>query len=457
MIREYRTISKIEGSLIVVENVRDVVCGELAELVLPGGGVQSCRVLEIDGSSAVLQVFDNTAGIGLKTPKVRFTGRPPELAVSEDMLGRIFNGMGDPIDNYADVLAASYKDIEGLPVNPAGRACPNDFIQTGISAIDGLCTLVLGRTLPIFSGHGLPHARLASQIVRQARVPGSDDFFTIVFASIGLTYEDSEYYVQEFNRIGIFDRCVFFINRAGDPVMQRIAAPRMALTAAEYLAFEKDMHVLVILSDMTNYAEAQRELSAARKEAPERLGYSGRLYTDLASLFERAGIRSGKSGSITMIPILTMPGNDITHPIPDLTGCLADGRIVLSRDLYNKGSYPPVDACASLAHHRSKNAGKGKARADHAGLSDLLLAAYSRGRSTKKLLPTLGYGALTDDDRLFVRFSDEFETRYISQGDKENRTIEETLALGWELLSILPKAELKRVDSEFIEKYLPRG
>ena len=456
MIREYRTISKIAGPLVVVESVTGVTCGEFAELELPTGEVRRCMVLEVDGGAAVVQLFGGAAGAGPMASRMRFPGRPIELAVSDDMLGRVFNGMGDPIDHAPEVLAESYKDIAGLPISPAARSCPDVFIQTGISVIDGLSALARGQKLPVFSGHGLPHARLTAQIARQSIVPGAGGgSFVVVFAGIGITFEESEFFIQEFNRAGTIDRTVFFINLAGDPVTERIAAPRMALTAAEYLAFEKDMHVLVILYDMTNYADAVSEITAARKDAQDRRGYPGCLHTDLASLFERAGMRAGKSGSITIVPVLTMPDDDITHPIPDSTGYAAEGKVVLSRALYYEGLLPPADASLSLSHLMNKSVGKGKTREDHADIKDQLIAAYARGKNARKLLAAAGEASLSAKDLAYVKFADEFETRFVSQGDNENRSIEETLTIGWELLSILPLPELKRVKPELIEKYLP--
>ena len=456
MIREYRTIQEIVSPLMVIRNVEGVTYDELAELELPDGEVRHCKVLEVNGDTAVVQLFESAAGINLSASKVRFLGRPLELAVSTDMLGRVFSGMGNPIDNGPEVLAESYNDINGLPMNPAARDYPNEFIQTGVSTIDGLNTLVRGQKLPIFSGSGLPHAQLAAQIARQARVLGSEtDNFAVVFAAIGITFEEAEYFVQEFNRTGAIDRSVIFTNLADDPAVERIATPRMALTAAEYLAFEKDMHVLVILTDITNYAEALREVSAARKEVPGRRGYPGYLYTDLATMYERAGRRIGKSGSITMIPILTMPEDDKTHPIPDLTGYITEGQIILSRDLHRKGIMPPVDVLPSLSRLKDKGIGAGKTREDHANTMNQLFAAYSRGKDAKELMVILGESALTADDLLFAKFSDEFEARYVAQDYDDNRSIIQTLTLGWELLSILPRAELKRISPEYIEKYMP--
>ncbi|MDR2420867.1 MAG: V-type ATP synthase subunit B [Oscillospiraceae bacterium] len=456
MIREYRTIQEIVSPLMVVRNVEGVTYDELAEIELPDGEVRRCKVLEVDGDSAVVQLFESAAGINLAQSKVRFLGRPLELAVSGDMLGRVFNGMGSPIDGGPGILAESYNDINGLPMNPAARDYPNEFIQTGVSTIDGLNTLVRGQKLPIFSGSGLPHAQLAAQIARQARVLGTESKFAVVFAAIGITFEESEYFVQEFNRTGAIDRSVIFANLANDPAVERIATPRMALTAAEYLAFEKDMHVLVILTDITNYAEALREISAARKEVPGRRGYPGYLYTDLATMYERAGRRIGKPGSITMIPILTMPEDDKTHPIPDLTGYITEGQIILSRDLYRRGVLPPVDVLPSLSRLKDKGIGKGKTREDHADTMNQLFAAYSSGKDAKELMTILGESALTPADIKFAQFAEEFEKRYVAQGNDENRSIEDTLSLGWELLTILPKTELKRIKPDNLAKYYPK-
>ncbi len=456
MIKEYRTIKEIVSPLMLVRDVEGVTYDELAEIELPNGEIRRCKVLEVNGDTAVVQLFESAAGINLAQSKVRFLGHPLELGVSADMLGRVFNGMGQPIDGGPEILADAYMNINGLPMNPAARDYPNEFIQTGISTIDGLNTLVRGQKLPIFSGSGLPHARLAAQIARQAKVLGDQSAnFAVVFAAIGITFEESEYFVQEFKRTGAIDRTVLFTNLADNPAVERIATPRMALTAAEYLAFEKDMHVLVILTDITNYAEALREVSAARKEVPGRRGYPGYLYTDLATMYERAGRRISKRGSITMIPILTMPEDDKTHPIPDLTGYITEGQIILSRDLYRRGINPPVDVLPSLSRLKDKGIGEGKTREDHADTMNQLFAAYSAGKDAKELMTILGESALTPTDLLYAKFATEFEQRYVSQSFEENRSIEETLNLGWELLSILPKSELKRIRPAYIDKYLP--
>ena len=455
MIKEYKTIQEIASPLMIVKNVEGVTYDELAEIELPNGEVRRCKVLEGEDDHAVVQLFESAQGINLAQSKVRFLGHPLQLGVSEDMLGRVFNGMGEPIDGGPAILAEEHRDINGLPMNPAARAYPAEFIQTGVSTIDGLNTLVRGQKLPIFSASGLPHAALAAQIARQAKVLGDNENFAVVFAAIGITFEESEYFIQEFRRTGAIDRTVVFSNLANDPAVERIATPRMALTAAEYLAFEKDMQVLVILTDITNYAEALREVSAAKKEVPGRRGYPGYLYTDLATLYERAGRRIGKSGSITMIPILTMPEDDKTHPIPDLTGYITEGQIILSRDLYRKGIIPPVDVLPSLSRLKDKGIGEGKTREDHSGTMNQLFAAYARGKDAKELMTILGEAALSDDDKQFAKFADAFEQRYVNQGNNTNRTIEDTLNLGWELLSLLPRTELKRIKPELIEKYMP--
>ncbi|MBD5170176.1 MAG: V-type ATP synthase subunit B [Oscillibacter sp.] len=456
MMKEYRTIHEISGPLMVVEKVDGVTFDELAEIELSDGSIRRCKVLEVNGDKAVVQLFESSAGINLRDSKIRFLGHPLELAVSGDMLGRVFNGMGQPIDGGPAILPEANRDINGQPMNPAARDYPNEFIQTGISTIDGLNTLVRGQKLPIFSGSGLPHAQLAAQIARQAKVLGGESNFAVVFAAIGITFEESEYFVNEFKRTGAIDRTVLFTNLANDPAVERISTPRMALTAAEYLAFDKGMHVLVILTDITNYAEALREVSAAKKEVPGRRGYPGYLYTDLATLYERAGRQLGKEGSITMIPILTMPEDDKTHPIPDLTGYITEGQIILSRELYRRGINPPVDVMPSLSRLKDKGVGVGKTREDHASTMNQLFAAYASGKEAKELMTILGEAALSPTDLLFAKFADEFEKRYVSQGYETNRSVIETLDLGWELLSMLPRSELKRIKSDMLDKYLPK-
>jgi len=456
MIKEYKTIKEIASPLMVVEGVDGVTYDELAEIELPNGETRRCKVLEVDGDRAVVQLFESAQGINLAQSKVRFLGHPLELAVSEDMLGRVFNGMGQPIDGGPDIIAEAHMDINGLPMNPAARAYPAEFIQTGVSAIDGLNTLVRGQKLPIFSGSGLPHANLAAQIARQAKVRGSDSRFAVVFAAIGITFEEADFFISDFRRTGAIDRTVLFINLASDAAIERISTPRMALTAAEYLAFDCNMHVLVIMTDITNYAEALREVSAARKEVPGRRGYPGYLYTDLATMYERAGRKMGSTGSITMIPILTMPEDDKTHPIPDLTGYITEGQIILSREMYRKGYLPPVDVLPSLSRLKDKGIGEGKTREDHAGTMNQLFSSYARGKEAKELMVVLGEAALTPMDRLYAKFADAFEEQYINQGFNEDRSIEQTLDLGWKLLSILPRSEMKRIKPELVEKYWPK-
>ena len=456
MPKEYRTIQEVSGPLMLVREVEGVKYNELGEIELANGETRRCRVLEIDGTNALVQLFENSAGINLANSKVRFSGRQMELGVSPDMLGRVFDGLGRPIDGGPEIIPEKRMDVNGLPMNPAARAYPAEFIQTGVSTIDGLNTLVRGQKLPIFSGSGLPHAALAAQIARQAKVLGDNETFAVVFAAVGITFEESEYFINDFRRTGAIERTVVFSNLANDPAVERIATPRMALTAAEYLAFEKDMQVLVIITDITNYAEALREISAAKKEVPGRRGYPGYLYTDLATMYERAGRQVGKEGSITMIPILTMPEDDKTHPIPDLTGYITEGQIILSRELFRRGINPPVDVLPSLSRLKDKGIGTGKTREDHSGTMNQLFAAYATGKENKELMSILGEAALSEVDLQYARFADEFERRYVSQGSEENRSIEETLDLGWQLLGLLPKSELKRIKPEYIEKYLPQ-
>lgn len=455
MIKEYKSISEVAGPLMLVKNVENVTYDELGEIQLPNGEVRKCKVLEVNGRNALVQLFESAAGINLAESKVRFLGKGIELGVSEDMLGRVFDGMGRPKDGGPAIIADKYMDVNGLPMNPAARDYPDEFIQTGVSAIDGLNTLVRGQKLPIFSGSGLPHADLAAQIARQAKVLANDSKFAVVFAAIGITYEEADFFISDFKRTGAIDRTVLFTNLANDPAIERISTPRIALTAAEYLAFEKGMHVLVILTDITNYAEALREVSAARKEVPGRRGYPGYLYTDLATLYERAGRKKDHEGSITLIPILTMPEDDKTHPIPDLTGYITEGQIILSRELYRKGIKPPVDVLPSLSRLKDKGIGKGKTREDHADTMNQLFACYSKGKQCKELMAILGEAALSDIDKLYAKFADAFESEYVSQGYETNRSIEETLALGWKLLTILPRSELKRIKDEYLNKYLP--
>lgn len=453
MPKEYRTIEEVAGPLMLIKNVSGVTYNELGEIELGNGETRRCRVLEIDGTNALVQLFENSTGINLAESKVRFLGRQMELPVSEDMLGRVFDGLGRPTDGGPQIIPGMRLDVNGKPMNPAARKYPQEFIQTGVSAIDGLNTLVRGQKLPIFSASGLPHAQLAAQIARQAKVKGKDEKFAVVFAAMGITFEESNYFIDSFRETGALDRTVLFINLANDPAIERIATPKMALTAAEYLAFEKNMHVLVILTDITNYADALREVSAARKEVPGRRGYPGYMYTDLATIYERAGRQNGKDGSITMIPILTMPEDDKTHPIPDLTGYITEGQIILSRDLYRKGVEPPIDVLPSLSRLKDKGIGEGRTRADHSGTMNQLFSAYARGKDAKELMVILGEAALTDIDKLYARFAEEFEKKYVSQGYDSDRSIEETLDIGWELLRILPRSELKRINDEFLDKY----
>ena len=453
MPKEYRTIQEIAGPLMLVREVSDATYNELGEIELANGEIRKCRVLEINGTDVLVQLFDNSAGINLAQSKVRFLGHGVELGVSEDMLGRIFDGLGNIIDDGPPIIPEKRIDTNGIPMNPAARDYPSEFIKTGVSAIDGLNTLVRGQKLPIFSGSGLPHAQLAAQIARQAKVLGKDDKFAVVFAAVGITFEEADFFKQEFIKTGAIDRTVLFINLANDPAIERIATPKMALTAAEFLAFEKDMHVLVIITDITNYADALREVSAARKEVPGRRGYPGYMYTDLATMYERAGKLKGKDGSITLIPILTMPEDDKTHPIPDLTGYITEGQIILSRELYRKNVTPPIDVLPSLSRLKDKGIGEGKTRADHANVMNQLFSAYARGKDAKELMAILGESALSGVDKLYAKFAEEFEETYVSQGYMTDRSIEETMDIGWKLLSILPKSELKRIDEKFIEMY----
>lgn len=453
MPKEYKTIQEVAGPLMLIKGVENVTYNELGEIELANGEKRRCKVLEIDGTNALVQLFENSAGINLSNSKVRFLGRTMELGVSEDMLSRVFDGLGQPIDGGPDILPEKRMDINGLPMNPAARNYPQEFIQTGISAIDGLNTLVRGQKLPIFSASGLPHSQLAAQIARQAKVRGTDEPFAVVFAAMGITFEESNFFIESFKQTGAIDRTVMFINLANDPAVERIATPRMALTAAEYLAFDAGMHVLVIMTDITNYADALREISAARKEVPGRRGYPGYMYTDLATMYERAGRQKGKQGSITLIPILTMPEDDKTHPIPDLTGYITEGQIILSRDLYRKGVTPPIDVLPSLSRLKDKGIGEGKTRADHANTMNQLFSAYARGKECKELMTILGEAALTETDKLYAKFADEFEKEYVSQGYNADRSIEETLNTGWKLLSILPRSELKRIDDKYLDQY----
>lgn len=454
MNKEYKTIKEVVGPLMLVEGVEGVKYDELVEVMQEDGSVRRGKVLEVKDDKAVVQLFENTQGLKISTSKAKFLGRSLSLDLSEDMLGRVFDGMGNPRDGGAPVIPEKRRNVNGEPINPAARDYPDEFIQTGISAIDGLNTLVRGQKLPIFSMSGLPHAELAAQIARQAKVRGKDEKFAVVFAAIGITYEEAQYFVDDFKKTGAIERTVLFTNLANDPAIERIATPRMALTCAEYLAFDKGMHVLVIMTDITNYAEALREVSAARKEVPGRRGYPGYLYTDLAQIYERAGRIKGKSGSITQIPILTMPEDDKTHPIPDLTGYITEGQIILSRELYKKGINPPIDVLPSLSRLKDKGIGDGKTREDHADTMNQLFSAYAKGKECKELSAILGDSALSATDKLYAKFAENFEKEYVSQGFNTDRSIEETLDIGWELMKILPRSELKRIKEKFLDKYL---
>lgn len=457
MLKEYKTIREIVGSLMLVEGVEGVKYNEMVEIVAADGAIRRGKVLEINRDKALVQLFEPSQGIQMSSSKARFLGKSMELAVSEDMLGRVFDGIGNPRDGGAPVIPEDRLDVNGQPINPAARDYPDEFIQTGVSAIDGLNTLVRGQKLPVFSVSGLPHAELAAQIARQAKVLNSDSKFAVVFAAVGITFEEADFFISDFRKTGAIERAVLFINLANDPAVERIATPRMALTAAEYLAFEKGMHVLVITTDITNYAEALREVSAARKEVPGRRGYPGYLYTDLATLYERAGRINGKEGSITQIPILTMPEDDKTHPIPDLTGYITEGQIILSRELYKKGVTPPIDVLPSLSRLKDKGIGVGKTREDHADTMNQLFSAYARGKEAKELSTILGEAALTEIDKKYAHFADEFEKKYVSQGFNTNRSINDTLDIGWELLRLLPRNELKRIKDKFLDMYYDKS
>ncbi len=450
---EYKTVSQISGPLIFVENVENAGYNEMVEITLPNGERKSGQVLDTRKGLAIVQVFGPTTGLDVPNTSVKFLGDIVRLPVSDEMLGRVFDGLGNPRDGGGPLLSKEKMEIVGYAINPYARDEPSEFIQTGISAIDGMNTLVRGQKLPIFSGSGLPHNDIAAQIARQAKVLGEGENFAVIFAAMGITSEEAYFFIDNFRSTGAFERSVMFLNLASDPSMERIITPRMALTAAEYLAFEKDMHVLVILTDMTNYCEALREISAAREEVPGRRGYPGYMYTDLATLYERAGKIKGKKGSVTQFPILTMPGDDITHPIPDLTGYITEGQVVLSRDLFHRGVYPPIDVLMSLSRLMNQGIGKGKTREDHRGVADQLYSSYARGRDLRSLSAIVGEGALTPEDRQFLKFADVFEKSFIGQGKDEDRTIIETLDLGWKLLASIPESELKRVKKDHIEKY----
>ena len=454
MLKEYRSVQEVVGPLMIVEGVEGIKYEELVEIQTQTGEKRRGRVLEIDGDRAMIQLFEGSAGINLRDTTVRFLGKPLELGVSEDMIGRVFDGMGNPIDKGPKIIPEKRVDINGSPINPVSRDYPSEFIQTGISTIDGLNTLVRGQKLPIFSGSGLPHNNVAAQIARQARVLGDDAKFAVVFGAMGITFEEAQFFIDDFTKTGAIDRAVLFINLANDPAIERISTPRMALTCAEYLAFEKGMHVLVILTDLTNYAEALREVSAARKEVPGRRGYPGYLYTDLSQIYERAGKIKGRPGSITQIPILTMPEDDITHPIPDLTGYITEGQIILSRELYKSGIQPPIFVIPSLSRLKDKGIGKEKTREDHADTMNQIYAGYASGREARELAVILGDTALSDADKAFAKFAENFDKEYVNQGYETNRSIVETLDLGWKLLKVIPRTELKRIRVEYLDKYL---
>ena len=456
MRKEYLTVENIVGPLMLVQDVSGVSFAEIAEIIMPGGAVRHGQVLEVHEDKALVQVFEGTSGLNPGAVRVKFLGKGLQLGLSRDIVGRMFNGFGKTIDGGPPLIPEKYLDVNGVPINPEARDYPMEFIQTGISTIDVLNTLVRGQKLPIFSASGLPHSRLAAQIARQAKVLKTGEQFAVVFAAMGITFEEADFFMREFEKTGALERAVLFINLANDPPIERIAVPRMALTAAEYLAYEVGMHILVVLTDMTNYCEALREVSAARKEVPSRRGYPGYLYTDLSTIYERAGRIKGKRGSITQMPILTMPEDDKTHPIPDLTGYITEGQIILSRSLHNEGIYPPVDVLPSLSRLKDRGIGEGKTREDHAGVMNQLYAAYARGRAAKEIAVVLGESALTPIDLLYVNFSERFDKEFIAQGEGENREIAASLEIGWQLLGILPAEELKRIKVEYIEKYYPK-
>lgn len=456
MLKEYKSVTEVVGPLMMVEGVEGVFYEELVDIELQNGERRRGRVIEIEEDKAMVQVFEGTSGINLRDTSVRFLGRPLELGVSPDMIGRVFDGLGNPIDDGPKIIPKDRIDINGTAINPVSRDYPSEFIQTGISTIDGLNTLVRGQKLPIFSGAGLPHNNVAAQIARQAKVLGTGEKFAVVFTAMGITFEEAQYFIDDFTETGAIDRAVLFMNLADDPAIERLATPKMALTCAEYLAFELGMHVLVIMTDMTNYAEALREVSAARKEVPGRRGYPGYLYTDLAGIYERAGRIKGRDGSITQIPILTMPEDDITHPIPDLTGYITEGQIILSRDLYKQGIEPPINVIPSLSRLKDKGIGDGKTREDHADTMNQIYAAYTSGKEAKELAVILGETALSKADKAFAKFATKFEEKYVNQGYYTNRSIFDTLDTGWELLSIIPRTELKRIRDDYIDIYLDK-
>lgn len=456
MLKEYKTVTQVYGPLMLVESVDGAKYGHIVDIEIADGSIRHGQILQVDGDKVLVQVFEGTEGINVVDSTVRFLGKPMELSLSPEILGRVFDGTGKPKDDGPEIIASKKMNINGNPINPFARDFPNEFIQTGISTIDGLNPLVRGQKLPIFSGAGLPHDDIAAQLARQASVLGKGESFAVVFAAMGITFEAAQFFINDLTNTGAIERSVMFINLANDPAIERIATPRVALTAAEYLAFEEDMHVLVILNDMTNYCEALREISAARKEVPGRRGYPGYLYTDLATIYERAGRIKGKKGSITMVPVLTMPEDDKTHPVPDLTGYITEGQIIMSRPLHRKAISPPVDVLPSLSRLKDKGIGEGKTREDHADLYNQLYAAYARGKEAQELATILGEAALSAEDQRYMSFANQFEDRYISQGYYDNRSIEQTLDLGWELLSMFDNVELKRIDEDLIAKYMPR-
>ncbi len=460
MEKRYKTIKEVQGPLVIVDKIKDVMYEEMVEVELADGERRKGRVLEITDKHAVVQMFEGTTGIDVDKSSATFLGKTLQVGVSTDLLGRVMSGMAEPRDGMPEVIPEKHLDINGAPINPFSREMPEDFYQTGISTIDGLNTLVRGQKLPIFSGAGLPHNEIAAQIARQAKVVGEggdDEEFAVVFGAMGITFEESEFFINEFKKTGAIERSVLFINLADDPVVERITLPRMALTTAEYLAYEKGKHVLVILTDLTNYCEALREVGAARKEIPGRRGYPGYMYTDLSTIYERAGKIKGRYGSVTQIPILTMPEDDKTHPIPDLTGYITEGQVVVSRELYRKGIYPCIDPLTSLSRLMSKGIGEGKTREDHSGVANQLFAAYATGKEARELAVILGESALSDAERAYIKFAEAFEAEFITQGKNEDRTIEDTLTIGWKLMSILPIRELKRVKENHIDKYLPKA
>ncbi len=456
MLKEYQTVSSVYGPLMMVEGVDDAKYGHIVDIEMGNGAIRHGQILQVENDKVLVQIFEGTEGLDIQSSKVRFLGKPQELSVSKDILGRVFTGIGQPKDGGPAIIPDKKLNINGNPINPYARDYPNQFIQTGISTIDGLNPLVRGQKLPIFSGSGLPHDDITAQLARQATVRGEGEKFAVVFAAMGITFEAAQFFIDDLTNTGAIERAVLFINLANDPAIERIATPRVALTAAEYLAFEQDMQVLVILNDMTNYCEALREISAARKEVPGRRGYPGYLYTDLATIYERAGRLKGKKGSITMVPVLTMPEDDKTHPVPDLTGYITEGQIILGRSLNRKGVSPPVDVMPSLSRLKDKGIGEGKTREDHADLYNQLYAAYARGKESQELATILGEAALSEEDQKYMRFANEFESRYISQDYYENRDVQQTLELGWELLSMFDNAELKRIDEKLLEKYMPK-